>query len=515
MKNRIHTFVFVLCAVWGTAALQAQAQKTSSKDLAAEVDRLNWEGIDLSNDARYLDAADRFQKAIVLDDTRAARSYHNIAYTYELAGDKNRALENYQKAVVRNPQQVISWQSLGRLQYQMGLYKDAVISGETVLKLDPRNQPVQKWLPDAYAKLAEQKIYDARNDLTGDPATNPNCEARPEVIAEVGFFGSAIGAIDKQSTALNMYRTAGVMTTPAGAYAEFNPLRELTFRLNGQTPYYGILQPTFYAGAQKIEMQYNFKYFFVGAGILFSQLNVGNSRVPGQDASYIQNTDYTTLSDTKFGLFMGGRDDLTFFILRIYPRYLFRDATSAPKSNEFDVAKIDLEYRRNLRLSFGSVIDEKQPISKGPFTDIIVKVVMDEVYITEYKPVTGTDAVGHYFGTYDFSIGMEFGKLQREFDKVGTTWGFLLTQRLYFQDTNNTNLNAFGNGQGYFGLNTSGATTGNAFSSYRNNSFLITLFAAQLFRNRYVVREQIFFEATPGSERNHAIGVMLSFGMRF
>ncbi|HNJ64624.1 MAG TPA: tetratricopeptide repeat protein, partial [Turneriella sp.] len=199
MKNRSYTNVFVLIAIAGPFALGAQAQKTSSKDLAAEVDRLNWEGIDLSNDSRYLDAADRFQKAITLDDTRSARSYHNIAYTYELAGDRNRALENYQKAVARNPQQVISWQSLGRTQYQMGLYKDAVFSGETVLKLDPRNMPVQKWLPDAYSKLAEQKIYDARNDLTGDPATNPNCEARPEVIGEVGFFGSVIGAIDKQS----------------------------------------------------------------------------------------------------------------------------------------------------------------------------------------------------------------------------------------------------------------------------------------------------------------------------
>lgn len=515
MKKRVYTIVFMLTTIAGPFALAAQAQKTSSKDLAAEVDRLNWEGIDLSNDARYLEAADRFQKAITLDDTRSARSYHNIAYTYELAGDRNKALENYQKAVARNPQQVISWQSLGRLQYQMGLYKDAVFSGETVLKLDPRNLPVQKWLPDAYAKLAEQKIYDARNDLTGDPTTNPNCEARPEVIGEVGFFGSAIGAIDKQSTALNLYRTAGVATTPAGAYAEFNPLRELTFRLNGQTPYFGILQPTFYAGSQKIEMQYNFKYFFFGAGILFSQLNVENSKVPGQDAGYIQNTDYTSLSDTKFGLFMGGRDDLTFFILRIYPRYLFRDATSGPQSNAFDVAKIELEYRHNLRLSLGTVIDEKQPVSKGPFTDIIARVVIDEVYITEYKPVTGGDVLGHYFGTYDFSIGMEFGKLQREFDKTGTTWGFLLTQRLYFQNTGNTNVTAFGNGQGYFGLNTSGATTGNAFSSYRNNSFLITLFASQLFKNRYVLREQIFFEATPGSERNHAIGAMLSFGMRF
>jgi hypothetical protein len=515
MNKRSYTNAFVLIAIAGPFALWAQVQKTSSKDLAAEVDRLNWEGIDLSNDARYLEAADRFQRAIILDDTRAARSYHNIAYTYELAGDKNKALENYQKAVVRNPQQVISWQSLGRLQYQMGLYKDAVFSGETVLKLDPRNLAVQKWLPDAYAKLAEQKLYDARNDLTGDPATNPNCEARPEVIAEVGFFGSAIGVIDKRATALSLYRTAGVTTTPAGAYAEFNPLRELTFRLNGQTPYYGILQPTFYAGSEKLELQYNFKYFFVGAGILFSQLNVANSKIPGQDTSYIQNTEYTALSDTKFGLFFGARDELTFFILRIYPRYLFRDATAEPKSNAFDVAKIDLEYRRNLRLSLGSVIDEKQPISKGPFTDLILKVVVDEVYITEYKPAAGTDAVGHYFGTYDFSIGMEFGKLQREFDKVGSTWGFLLTQRLYFQDTNNTNTTSFGNGQGYFGLNTTGATKGNAFSSYRNNSFLITLFAAQLFKNRYVLREQIFFEATPGSERNHALGAMLSFGMRF
>lgn len=515
MKNRNRMKLAALCALALPHLLAAQAQKTSSKELAAEVDRLNWEGIDLSNDARYLEATERFQKAINLDDTRAARSYHNIAYTYELAGDKNKALENYQKAVVRNPQQVVSWQSLGRLQYQMGLYKDAVFSGETVLKLDPRNVPVQKWLPDAYAKLAEQRLYDARNDLSGDPSTNPNCEARPEVIGEVGFFASAIGAIDKRATALNLYRTAGVLTTPGGAYAEFNPLRELTFRLNGQTPYFGILNPTFYAGSQKIELQYNFKYFFVGAGILFSQINIADSKIPGQDTSYVQNADYSSLSDTKFGLFMGGRDELTFFILRIYPRYLFRDASAAPQSNAFDVAKIELEYRHNLRLSIGTVVDEKQPISKGPFTDIIIKATIDEIYITEYRPSPGTAAVGHYFGIYDFSIGMEFGKLQREFDKVGKTWGFLFTQRLYFQDTGNTNLSAFGNGQGYFGFNASGATQGNAFSSFRNSSFLITLFAAQMFKNRYVLREQIFFESTPGSERNHALGAMLSFGMRF
>jgi hypothetical protein len=515
IRKQFYVFVGLGGLLLCPALLFGQNQKSSSKDLAAEVDKLNWDGIEMSNDARYLEAADKFQRAITLDDTRSARSYHNIAYTYELAGDKNKALENYQKAVARNPLQTISWQSLGKIQYQMGLYRDAVFSGESVLKLDPRNLPVQKWLPDAYAKLAEQKMHDARNDLSGDPSTNPNCEARPEIIGEVGIFGTAIGVIDKQSTAFNIYKPSGILQTPAGAYAEFNPLRELTFRLNGQTPYFGILQPTFYAGSQNIELQYNFKYFFMGGGILFSQINLAGSTVPTSTTTYVQNTDYTTLSDTKFGLFIGGRDDVTFFILRIYPRYLFRDETSAPQSSAFDVAKIDLEYRRNLRLSLGSAIDDKQPISKGPFTDIIVKVVIDEIYITEYKPTAGTDAVGHYFGTYDFSVGMEFGKLQREFDKIAFTWGFLLTERLYFQDTGNTSLTTFGNGQGYFGLNTSGAATGNAFSSYRNNSFIITLFSAQMFKDRYVLREKIFFEATPGSERNHAIGLHLSFGVRF
>jgi tetratricopeptide (TPR) repeat protein len=512
---KFRQFLLYWCAIGCISALTAQNQKVSSKDIAAEVDKLNWEGIDLSNDARYSEAADRFQRAITLDDTRAARTYHNVAYTYELVGDKNKALESYQKAVARNPRQTISWQSLGKMQYTMGLYKDAVISGETTLKLDPRNVPVQKWLPDAYSKLAEQKMYDARNDLSGDPANNPNCEARPDVIAEVGVHFTAIAALDKQSTAFNYYQPQGVMKSVAGAYAEFNPLRELTFRVNGKTPYFGILQPNFYAGQQNIEMQYNFKYFFVGAGILFSQLNIENSTVPTSTVTYVQNTEYTSISDTKFGLFFGGRDELNFFMLRIYPRYLFRDDTTAPKSTAFDVAKIDLEYRRNLRLSIGTAVDEKQPASKGPFTDIIVKVGIDEIYITEYKPVTGTDAIGHYFGTYDFSIGMEFGRLQREFDKIGFTYGFLLTERLYFQDTTNSNTTGFGNGQGYFGFNTTGAATGNAFSSYRNNSFIVTLFSAQMFKGRYVLREKLFFESTPSSERNHAIGLQVSFGVRF
>ncbi|MCS6972696.1 MAG: tetratricopeptide repeat protein, partial [Leptospiraceae bacterium] len=465
------------------SVLLAQPQKTSSKQLAAEVDRLNWEGIELSNDTRYQEAAERFQKAIILDDTRAARSYHNIAYTYELAGDKNKALENYQKAVARNPQQVVSWQSLGKLQYEMGLYKDAVFSGETVLKLDPRNTAVQKWLPDAYAKLAEQKLYDARNDLSGDPTTNPNCEARPEVIAEVGFFASAIGVVNKQATAVSLYRTPGLLVVPVGAYAEFNPLRELTLRMNAQSPYFGVLQPAFYSGSQRLELQYNFKYFFMGGGLLFSQISADRN-IPGQNTTYLLNTEYSSLSDSKFGLFFGGRDELTYFVLKVYPRYLFRDAISAPRHNSLDVARVDLEYRHNLRLSLGSVIDEKQPISKGPFTELILRVVIDEAYITEYQPPSGGDAVGHFFAIYDFSIGMEFGKLRYEFDKVGKTWGFLFTQRLYYQDTKNSNTTSFGNGQGYFGLNTSGATQGAAFSSLRNTSFITTLFGSFLFKGR-------------------------------
>lgn len=509
----------VLCALGLMPArvYPQNTQKVSSKDVAAEVDRLNWEGIDYSNDSRYLDAADRFTKAIALDDTRAARSYHNIAYTYELAGDKNKALENYQKAVARNPQQTVSWQSLGKMQYTMGLYKDAVISGETTLKLDPRNQSVPKWLPDAYAKLAEQKMYDAKNDLTGDATNNPNCEARPDVIAEVGIHGSIIGAIDKQSTAFNRYTTRGIFTTPAGAYAEFYPLRELTFRMNGETPYFGILNPTFFAGQQNVEMQYNFKYFFVGGGILFSQLNVSNSTVPTSTTSYIENTDYTTLSDNKFGLFFGAKDDLTYFMLRVYPRYLFRDETSTGKSSAFDVAKIDIEYRRNLRLSFGAAapVDDKQPASKGPFTTAIIKFTMDEIYITEYKPASGADSVGHYFGVYDLMFGMEFGKLIKEFDKMSWTWGLMIGPRFYFQNTGNTSLTTFGNGQGYFGFNTTGATTGNAFSSYRNNTFMFVLFSSQLIKNRFVLKEKIFFESSPSSERNHAIGMTISFGVRF
>ncbi|HRP68455.1 MAG TPA: tetratricopeptide repeat protein [Turneriella sp.] len=517
MQRKYHfNFLSLFCA-WGVCvfSLSAQAKKESSRDIAAEVDKLNWEGIDLSNDARYPAAAEKFQKAITLDDTRSARSYHNIGYTYELAGDKNKALDSYQKAVTRNPQQTITWQSLGKLQYQMGLYKDAVMSGENVLKLDPRNVPVQKWLPDAYAKLAEQKIYDARNDLSGTASDNPNCEARPDVIAEVGTYFTAVGVIDKRATAFKYYIPHGALQSLAGLYAEFHPLRELTFRLNGHTPYFGVLQPNFFAGQENIEVQYNFKNFFFGAGILFTQLNVADSIIEGETATYIQNSDYTSLSDTKFGLFLGSQDELTYFALKVYPRYLFRGPTSGPKSNSLDTVKIDLEYRHNLRLSLGSTIDENQPISKGPFTDLIFKMSIDEVYITEFKPVAGTDALGHFFGVYDISLGMEFGKLQRQFDKVGFTYGFLLTERLYFQDVKNTDTTGFGNGQGYFGFNTSGMTSGNAFSSFRNSSFIVTLFAAQMFRNRYIVREKIFFEATPGNERNHAVGVQLSFGVRF
>ena len=101
---------------------------------------------------QYKEAIEQFDRAIEIYDKESAQAYHNRGWAYELNGNIEKAIPDYEEALRRNPYQVISGEKLGYIYYKKGDYENAIRVGEIVLKYDPENEEVPKWLPDAYVK---------------------------------------------------------------------------------------------------------------------------------------------------------------------------------------------------------------------------------------------------------------------------------------------------------------------------------------------------------------------------
>lgn len=117
---------------------------------------LNRRGIEYGEHKMYDQAIREFEKSVMLYNDSSAKVYHNMGEVYEMKGDLPKASAFYEEAVRRNTLQVVTWEKLGFAYFRMAQYDKAVSAGEYVLKIDPKNQEVPRWLPDAY-KLRLQK----------------------------------------------------------------------------------------------------------------------------------------------------------------------------------------------------------------------------------------------------------------------------------------------------------------------------------------------------------------------
>jgi hypothetical protein len=90
----------------------------------------------------------------------------------------------------------------------------------------------------------------------------------------------------------------------------------------------------------------------------------------------------------------------TQFEISVYPNYPLGDAKSGPTSSAMDYVKMDLALRTQLNL----FENQAEKSTSWPFF-LTFAFSQDEIYITEYD-VDGTGThLGHYFGTYDISLG--------------------------------------------------------------------------------------------------------------
>ncbi|MCS6985006.1 MAG: tetratricopeptide repeat protein [Leptospiraceae bacterium] len=464
---------------------------------AESSDELNRAGIKLSGQGRFQEAAERFKEAIALDEKKSGLSWHNLGYTYELMGKKEEAKKCYEAAIERNPSILESRVNLGRLAYEMGLYAEAVRHGEAALQLDPNNAEVQRYLPLAREQLKKQgekaPVIVEDKVLPGE-----------EVFYEVGSSALFAFSYNKENDAFALYRQAGFATIPYDLHAELRVRRRFGFSLEIKNPYLGILTPGFLAGQQNLEYYYIFGNFYAGVGALFTQLDLAKDSGYGVP-SFIANREYRHVVDGKFGLVLGwlGEQDKS-LLLRVYPRYLFRDPQVNPKINEFDFVRMELLLRKRFHL-FSS--DSAAIATRGQ--DFFLNARLDEIYITEYRYNNAGQLQGHYFGSYLLEAGMEFttaSPIHR--------WGVSFGERLYFWDLADGSPFAFGNGQGYFGFDTELALQGNAFPGFRGNSHVVQIFFRQFLGARIRLKEILGVEITNPAQSVHSFFVQLGLSSR-
>lgn len=121
--------------------------------LRAEVpEELNKRGVELGKQKDYDGATREFKKAVTIYNNKSAQALHNLAWVLELKGNITEAIKNYEEAIRRNPSQLQSYKRLGYLYFKTGEFEKAVEIGELLLREEPGNNEVLKWLPEAYAR---------------------------------------------------------------------------------------------------------------------------------------------------------------------------------------------------------------------------------------------------------------------------------------------------------------------------------------------------------------------------
>ena len=288
-------------------------------------------GVEFADKKMYDEALEMFRKAAALQDGKSAKAFHNRGWLMELQGNIPAAMENYQEAIRRNPNLADSYERMGYWYYKAGKYADAVMMGEKTVRLDPANDEVKKWLPDAFKMKLEHPQAPAEEKLAPPSPTaetrivqqkkEPDVltpEAKPEQKEEPPpVLGVSLNTVIRtgykyKSGGIGYYSSKGVIVNlPFMADAWFRPIpkSDTRFSFSAGNPYLGAGIPQTVNQREKIEAVFSFGPFGIGGGFLLSHyynnLNFGTTRA---------------LTDFKLGGVIEFRNKESGFSVSIYPK---------------------------------------------------------------------------------------------------------------------------------------------------------------------------------------------------
>lgn len=529
MKKSIYFILpIAACFLFSTQALFSQ-EENDSNFISESSDTLNEEGVSSAQSGNYDRAIKRFKKAVAKQDADVAISYNNLAYTYYLAGDIKEAALYYKKAIARNPNLTPALANLGKILYGMGEFAESIEHGEKVMRLSPGNKEVREWLPQAYQKAAEKRMYELSQEKEttegpglDSPVSSQVTKRIPNSKIELGLGSEFL--IRKQLLKFTYFTPGGWLPLLYYLKADLWASPSLQIKVSLENPSYGLVFPFYMVAEEKLEFLFHTENIVYGFGAFFSQADFTNDTFL-ESAGFIANTAFPERTDTKLGLLIGFKDEFSLFMFSIYPRFLFSDPPKGPQSIEFDRNLISLEY------AF-FIPEEAEGQGDSPHLEFTIGMHFDEIFITEYlvptlgafdpllnryfdlsnvNPNIGT--YSHYLGTYDIFFNMQIGKITKKFNETPTAFGFRIGKKLFLANIYNEEPFTFGTGQGYFGFHTQKTILGEPFPSIIGNLTYLDIYFKQMLFNQLILEEEIGFQYTelPINYNTLTLGLKVSF----
>jgi hypothetical protein len=461
-------------------------------------EELNRRGADLAAKKQYDQALELFRRAAAMQDAQSAKVFHNRGWVMELQGNVNGALENYREAVRRNPNLADSYERMGYWAYMAGKYADAVAMGEKVIKIDPSNQDVKKWIADAYRKKLEhpgvpESIEEKPSPTTvatepkpqekkPDAAAPEKKEEKKQIKLQATLDLTARTGYYYQNSKFKFVNTDGALINlPYTIDFFFKPLpgSDTRFEFVTGNPLLAAGIPRTVNQFERTEAVFSFGPFGVGGGILISHYN---------DSFNFDKK--ISLTDVKIGPILEYATNETVFSIRAYPRFIplfYDDKTSTGKT--MDACTFEMIYRYILD-------DEMSYYSR--------------ITANDYYFFDNTARTANYWGYYDVAVGLTLGNKGAILGKdVNVT--IELGKRVYLQKLYNTKPYTTFNGMGYLGFDSS-HHNGKYFSGYHAISNLFSFAADEAIHENIFIFQKLNVEFVDRHNKHSEFSLTLGVG---
>lgn len=473
---------------------------SSSSLFSQTSDELNRRAAELSEKKKYEEALDLFKKAAVKQDADSAKVFHNRGWLMELQGNISGAMENYREAVRRNPNLADSYERMGYWHYKAGKYTDAVAMGEKVIKIDPANQEVKKWISDAYRKKMERPGAPGEVNLAEDKisptALQPKKEEQPQAAVEEkkpeekpfkiqsSFDLTVRSGYYYEKSKLKYVKTPGALfNLPYTLDFFFKPIpgSDTRFSFTTGNPYLGAAMPSVVNQYERTEAVFSFGPFGIGTGILLSHYH---------DKFNFDEKKFMT--DAKLGVILEYAADESVFSFHAYPRFipLFYDKRSST-GKTFDACFAEMKYKYILDESFS----------------YFSRITADDFYFFNHD-----ENYSNYYGYYDITIGLTLGNKHAIMGK-DVNASVEIGKKVYLERLGVTNPYTSVNGTGFFGIDKK-RTGKKIVPGYKGMSNLFILSADQTITDNIFIYQKLYIEFVDRHNDHHEYALKIGVGGR-